>query len=170
MKEEWRDVSGHMGYYQISNLGRVRSLDRCIHGRWGPQPLKGRVMKPFPSPAGYLGVALQKEGNKKYCVVARLVALAFIPNPDNLPEVDHINEEKTDNRAANLQWITQQENVERSQAKTYFFRSPAGELVEVFNLSKYCGNHGLSTGNMCAVHGGKRNHHKGWRAAKNASL
>lgn len=113
MEEEWKDIKGLEDLYQVSNLGRVRSLDRTLEQR-GPQGepcifhYKGKIIKPVLNYNGYMVVPLGK--NKPWNVVHRLVARAFIPNPYNKPMVNHINGDKTDNRAENLEWCTNREN------------------------------------------------------------
>lgn len=91
--------------YSVSNLGNVRN-DKT-----------GRILKPGNSGDGYLLVVLYKNGEHKTCKIHRLVAQAFIPNPLGLPQVNHINEIKSDNRAENLEWCTKQYNIEYSQSK-----------------------------------------------------
>ena len=97
--EEWRDIKGYKGLYQISNTGNVKSLDYNHTGKEG-------IMKAQDNGDGYLYVNLWKEGKMKSCTIHRLVAIAFLPNPNNLPEVNHISEDKSDNRVENLEWCT----------------------------------------------------------------
>ena len=101
--EVWKDIEGYEGLYQVSNLGRVRSLG---HDKYHP----GRMLKPGKDRNGYLFVNLYKNGEPKHCSIHRLVAIAFIPNPDNLPEVNHINEKKQDCRVENLSWVSRIQN------------------------------------------------------------
>ena len=110
MDEIWKDIEGYEGLYQVSNLGRVRSLDKYRNGRNGAQVFcKGKILKPFKSgPANYLTIAL---GRKKKAYIHRLVAIAFIQNPLNKKEVDHINCNITDNTIENLRWVTRKENL-----------------------------------------------------------
>ena len=93
--EQWRDIAGYEGMYQVSDLGRVRSL------KFG----KTRVLRPGKNNNGYLRVNLKKDGSRKNFLVHRLVAQAFIPNDDESKnQVNHINECKQNNRASNLEW------------------------------------------------------------------
>ena len=94
-KEVWRPVVGYEELYEVSNLGRVRSYYN-----------KGRILKPNLNHFGYLYVNLYKNKLCKHMYVHRLVAEAFLPNLDNLPQVNHLNECKTDNRVCNLEWCT----------------------------------------------------------------
>lgn len=113
MIEIWRDIEGFIGFYQVSNFGRVRSLDRFCNGR----KRKGSIMA-FTERKGYLYVHLRNGEISKSYSVHRLVAQAFIPNPDNLPQVNHINEDKTDNRVENLEWCTTTYNLNYGNRNT----------------------------------------------------
>ena len=118
MEEIWKDIEDYEGY-QVSNFGRVRSLDRYnSRGYW----IKGCILKPIMDKKGYLTVGLSKNNQRKTFKVHRLVALHFIPNIENKPEIDHINTIKTDNTVwlnedgsvnydkTNLRWVTPKEN------------------------------------------------------------
>ena len=112
MTEEWRDIKGYEGYYQVSNAGRVRSLDRYVNSKFNNKILrKGSLMKLQKSHKGYMVIILHKEGTIKTFQVHRLVATAFIPNPHNLPQVNHIDTDKTNNKPENLEWITNEDNM-----------------------------------------------------------
>lgn len=102
-EEEYKDVIGYEGKYQVSNLGNVKSLN---YNRTG----KERILKAGKSGRGYLYVILFKGGKGKPYTVHRLVAEAFIPNPQGLPEVNHISEDKEDNRVSNLEWCSHIDN------------------------------------------------------------
>ena len=104
MEEIWKEVPGYEGLYEVSNLGRVRSLCYNHTGQT-------KVLKPHKNSKGYLLAHLCKEGKKKFFIVHRLVAQAFLPNPDNLPEVNHRNEDKTDNRVDNIEFCTAKYNM-----------------------------------------------------------
>ena len=139
MDEIWKDVAGYEGKYQVSNLGGVRSLDRLSrehdnHGTMCRTKIKGRIMRGTPDPDGYLEICLYNEFHKpKYYRIHRLVAEAFIPNPENLPQVDHINCVKDDNRVENLAWVTCKENINRAwKAGRCTPRQPSHEDIERF--------------------------------------
>jgi hypothetical protein len=109
--EEWRDIKTYEGIYQVSNKGRIRSLDR--YGKRTEntiRKLKGRILKPFPVQAGYLSVYLCNEYGKKSFKVHRLVATAFLSNPKQKNEVNHKDGNRQNNEADNLEWVTKSEN------------------------------------------------------------
>lgn len=106
MEEIYRTVPGYEGKYEVSNLGNVRSLDRVDARGWR---IKGRVLSPCVDKKGYRRVCLH-DGQPQSYKVYRLVAIAFIPNPDNKKEVDHIDAVRHNDRADNLRWVTRQEN------------------------------------------------------------
>lgn len=99
--ENWKDIKGYEGLYQVSDQGNVK----------GP---KGYILKPQSRMHGYLAVFLYKDGCPRYQVsVHRLVAEAFLPKPEEATEVNHIDEDKQNNRASNLEWVTRSENMRR---------------------------------------------------------
>ena len=104
MKEEvWKPIKDYEGLYEISNLGRVKSLN---YKRTG----KEKILKNTENSKGYLIVCLTKNEKRKQFKIHRLVAEAFIPNPEDKPCIDHINTIKNDNRVENLRWVTNEEN------------------------------------------------------------
>ena len=106
-KEEWRDIKGYEGKYQVSNLGHVKSLQ---YKRLG----KERILIPYVSNRGYYTVALSMNSKKVVRTIHRLVAETFVDNIDDLPMVNHIDGNKKNNRADNLEWCTQKHNIEHA--------------------------------------------------------
>lgn len=109
--EEWRDIIGYEGLYQVSNLGRVKRLDGIdSRGRlW-----KGRILKSMSTIWGYLWVPLCKDGVRKQHRIHRLVAEHFIPNVENKSQVNHIDGNKKNNTVENLEWTTHSENTKHA--------------------------------------------------------
>jgi hypothetical protein len=105
-----KPVVGYNGYYEVDQFGRVFGVDRTVsvndNGRVYDKPLAGKQMKQSMHTKGYKTVSLTKDGKTKLCFVHRIVAEAFIPNPDNLPMVNHKDEDKTNNFLENLEWCT----------------------------------------------------------------
>ena len=118
MDEIWKDISGYEGAYQVSNLGRVRSLDRSrvvkdSHGGYMTRTDKGCMMTPNDNGHGYLAVGLASGSprKRKNKYVHRLVAEAFCENHENKPDVNHKDYDRRNNRADNLEWVTEKENI-----------------------------------------------------------
>lgn len=113
MKEIWKWIYGYENMYQVSNFGRVRSVDRYVYCEVSPNKLQhiyGKVLKQGTNHKGYPIVYLSKDGKQKTITVHRLVALTFIENPLNLPQVNHIDGDKTNNQVDNLEWCNNSYN------------------------------------------------------------
>lgn len=110
--EVWKDVVGYEGLYAVSNKGRIKSLKRTVHHPInGKSNLSERLRTTNPSKDGYCHISLNKESIISSLTVHRIVAKAFIPNPQNKPQINHINGVRNDNRVENLEWVTGSENV-----------------------------------------------------------
>ena len=150
MREEWRDIKGYEGKYMVSNLGRVKSLNYSNTGKEG-------ILNARDNGKGYLRVILWKDGKDKKYRINRLVAQAFIPNPDNLPEVNHKDEDKTNNRVENLEWCSRQYNVEYSQGKAVIgINKVSGLIVEFPSASEASRQTGINSRNICACLKGRQ--------------
>ena len=170
--EEWKDIKDYEGLYQVSNWGKILSLNYRNTG-------KPVLMNPGTDKDGYLVVYLSKNGEDKLCKVHRLVAQTFIPNPDNLPQVNHKDEDKTNNRVENLEWKSPKDNsnhgtrTERvAKANTNGIRSKpilqlslSGDLIREWPSIGECGRNGFSKGNVWSCCNGKLPQYKGflWR-------
>ena len=134
--EVFVDIPGYEGYYQVSNYGNVRSLDRVIKEKTGKtQTLKGRILKLRINPGGYYYVEFSKNGNRATFAIHQLVAQAFLDNPDNKPTVNHINGNKLNNSLSNLEWATYSENLEHAY-KTRLRRAVQIEAVGSKNYKR----------------------------------
>lgn len=108
---QWADVRGYEGFYQVSSDGRVKRLQGHVASGNSTISIKERILACSPDASGYRCVVLSRRGVRTSTRVHRLVAIAFIPNPFNKTDVNHINGNKADNRVSNLEWNTRAENV-----------------------------------------------------------
>ncbi len=175
MAIRWSDVVGHRNQYEVSSCGRIRSKDRAgINGR----KLKAREIKQRVTRDGYYTVSLgATQVEQKQCVVHRLVAIAFIPNPENKPQVNHKDGDKLNNSVDNLEWCTASENMIHAH-KTGLQVNPKGSespsfigVIDVFSkngdfIESLYGpidmkNKGYHAGNVYGVINGRYLTHKG---------
>ena len=151
--EAWKDVVGYEGYYQVSNKGNVRSLERIdsIGRKWG-----GRTRKHFCREGGYPEINLYKDGLRKQKLIHRLVAEAFIPNPKSFLEVNHRDENKKNNCVENSEWCDARYNnnygtrIERVSKKVRAINIKTGEAI-TFNSAQEAGRKGYSNGGVSAA-------------------
>jgi len=111
---------------------------------------------------GYPFVSIRVGDKQKNVYIHRMVASIYIPNPDNLPEVNHIDRDKTNSNVSNLEWVSKHANMEHALAKSYSMRNPEGEKVFIHNMEKFCKGTELDPSSMIKVYYGKYRTHKGW--------
>ena len=179
--EIWRtavyDGEVYEGLYKVSNLGRILSLNYRNTG-------KPDLMNPIERKDGYSEVCLSKNKEEKRCLVHRLIAEAFLPNPENLPQVNHKDEDKTNNfvflnedgtvnkEKSNLEWKspkdncnhgTRNERIAKAKSKPVLQLSLSGDLIREWESTMECERNGFNQGNVAACCRGERKSHKGFR-------
>lgn len=169
-KEIWKDILGYEGLYQVSNFGRVKSLERLIKYTENKIVLrKCRIIKTNTNKCGYVYVVLHKDGIKKMKTIHRLVAEAFLDNPDNLPQVNHKDENKLNNSVENLEWCDAKYNVNYGTAltrrtikksKIVYQYDLKGNFIREWSSTMECGRNGYNQGSVSACCRGKRKYHK----------
>ena len=156
MREEWKDIEGFEGRYMVSNKGRVKSLNYSNNGKEG-------IINAKDNGKGYLRVNLYKDGKRKWYRINRLVAITFLPNPSNLPEVNHKDKIRINNCVDNLEWCTTQYNVEYSKAKAIIgINKISGLIVEFPSIMEASRQLGISQGHICDCLKGRRKSAKGF--------
>lgn len=115
MKEIWKDVKGYEGIYKVSNKGRLLRTERVIKRKNGsPLPIKTKITIGTKDSTGYRRVTLMKNGKEQITRMHRIVAENFIANPNNLPQVNHIDGNKLNNEYTNLEWVTGKQNIQHA--------------------------------------------------------
>ena len=169
--EIWKDIKDYEGLYQVSNWGRVKSLGN------GGTHKTSRILKSAKNTRGYLQVQLSKNGKRKWFFIHRLVAEVFLENPENLPQVNHIDEDKTNNRVENLEWKSHKDNnnhgtrneriskanTNGKKTKRVLQLSLDGELIKVWESTQECGRNGFCQSSVVDCCLGKQKTHKGFR-------
>jgi NUMOD4 motif/HNH endonuclease len=152
MDEVWQNVKDYEGLYQVSNIGRIKSLDRTIIDSIGKQKhIKGIIKKQrLDSKGNYKLIDLSKEGITKTYLVHRLVAEAFIKNKNNLPCINHKDEDKTNNHVKNLEWCTYEYNSKYGTCVERILKSNR-KLYQSFKKPVMCLNDGLKYESTVAV-------------------
>ena len=181
--EIWKDIKDYEGLSQVSNLGRVKSLGN------GRTYKTSRIRKLYKNKYGYLQVQLCKDGKRKWFRVNRLVATAFLDNPEGKTEVNHIDEDKTNNfvflnedgtvnkEKSNLEWKTHKDNINHGTrnervskamtngklSKPVLQLSLSGDLIREWPSVAECGRNGFNIGHVAACCRGEEKTHKGFR-------
>lgn len=141
MEEFWKEIPGYESKYEASNLGRIRSVSRYVRNSVGSKTfVEGKILVPYKNKIGYCYVVLSDNSyKKKRWLVHRLIAITFIPNPDNLPVVNHKDEDKSNNIVTNLEWCTQSYNLsyndgqrKRRERKVEMLDKESGKLLRTF--------------------------------------
>lgn len=181
MKETWKDIKGYEKYYQVSNLGKVRSKDRIE--KYRNRKRKGRILKQQPNSQGYLRIELKVDGKSERFFVHRLVAESFCIKPEGTDVVNHLDSDYTNNKASNLEWTTLSGNMQHALKKGRLDRTSkwlkrqrkslekykkpvigrnikTGNIVE-FNSINEAGRNGFQASCICNCCKGIRQTHKG---------
>lgn len=158
--EKWKIIEGYEGLYEVSSLGRIRNN-------------KGKILKPIKSSTvNYYTVNLYKNGKSKSFLIHRLVARAFVPNPNNLPQVNHKDENKFNNEASNLEWCTctynlmyngRSKRVGRTKSKKLLQLSLDGQIIKEWPSKKEAVRNGYNEGSIYRCICGKLRTHKGFK-------
>lgn len=180
MKNEiWKPVKGYEGLYEVSNFGRVRSFDRVVVDKNGRKlHYSGKIMTQNKTFDGYPNITLGTYNNKRTITIHRLVAEAFIPNPLNLPQVNHKDEDITNNVCTNLEWCdngynvnygtgNQKRRINSSKNKKIIQLTLNGDFVAEWQSLREAERHGFNHGNISQCLTGRIGTYKGfiWKYA-----
>lgn len=170
--ECWRWVPGYEGWYQVSTRGRVRSVGRwVVYADGRRQFYRGRILRPGRDNLGYLRVMLSRDGKPRNFLIHRLVAMAWLDNPEGKPEVNHLDENPSNPDVFNLSWASAKENSNwgtrtkrsaASRSKAVLALDPkTGEVVKEFPSAAEAERNGFDSGNLAACCNGKMLSHRG---------
>jgi len=151
-------IKGYAQRYSVTVCGRVYSH------------VSARFLIPVLDSHGYITICLRRDNKPRAKRLHRLVALAFLDNPEGLNVINHLNEVKTDNRLENLEWTTSGENSAYSLAATYEITSPTGLLNTFRNLSKFCRDNKLHTSSLYKMWKGRQSQHKGYTSLRRIDI
>lgn len=169
MQEIWKDIIGYYGVYKINNFGEIKSLERMKWNHSKKQLIQERIMKQYMS-VGYYKVDLSLNDKRERYFVHRLLAQAFINNPNNKLQVNHINGIKTDNRLENLEWVSPSENVRHAfniglikiNAKRILQMDFNGNIIREWESTKIAGQNGFRISCINKAITGMHKHHRGF--------
>ena len=166
MEEQWKDIFGFEGLYQVSNFGRVKSFKGC-------RGVQERILKPRKVANGYLQIALCKDGKHNWRLIHRLVAEAFLPNPNNLSDVNHKDENPQNSNLENLEWVDHKTNINygtgierraKTRLKTVFQYRLDGTFVKEWpSLKEVQRQLGFNHGNISSCCNGRNKTSYGFR-------
>jgi len=170
--EIWKDIEGFENY-QVSNEGRVKSLERRVNFKNTTRLVKEKILKLANNGSGYLFVQLWKNKKPTNKLIHRLVAEVFIDNPTNLPQVNHKDENKHNNKVENLEWCSSKYNmnygtaisrrIEKQSVQVDQFDAITGEFIRRWSSTNECGRNGYSQSTVSQCCNGLRKQHKGYR-------
>lgn len=169
LEEIWKPIEGYEGWYEVSNLGKVKRVERNINATYMGKPyvrhIKERILKPQLSGCGYLIVNLCKNGKQEFKRVNVLVAEAFIPNPNNYEHAHHVNHNRFDNSVGNLEWIDLHEHhrMHGAERGKIVYQFEDDEICNIWK-SATCAARALGyfQSSICACCNGKIKTHKGF--------
>lgn len=174
MNEFWKPVKGFEGLYEVSNTSKVKRIKRiAIGGGYlgkSNKVIEEKIMKPYLCPNGYYGIILVKNGEKIHKSLHRLIAEAFIPNPYNLPTVDHIDRNRINNSIENLRWVDMDEQNNNRDLSNMIDKSSTpimqltldGEYIRTFKSIASVKEMGFTPSLVCRCCKGERKKHKGY--------
>ena len=172
MNEIWKEIPGYEGYFEVSNLGNFRSMDRMVkYKNKGLRKYPGKPLKVEQMQDGYQSIVLMKEAIKKRYMCHRLVALTFIDNPNNLPYVNHKDGDKTNNKVENLEWCTAKENdsharssgLKHQEKPIIAKNNETNETLTFKSVTKTRAFLGINKGTISKVLNGNRNQTHGYK-------